>query len=138
MTFSPYFDHNFLSWVRFVSLETRHYMLQFEHKFCIIWTYIEWVMIVWSRAKVMGISMHMHKVKGAYTILRLHMHLCFQILRTSILKAQNIILWCRTAPRSLGTSKWLIKALKTLVLTYKYSHFVSKQSPSYKECLHLL
>jgi len=40
--------------------QTRHHMLQFEHKFCMIWIYIEWVMIVWSWAKVMGISMHTH------------------------------------------------------------------------------
>ena len=55
MTFALFFFyHNFWSTknflVRFISLEIVHPGLQFEHKFYLIWTKIQWVMTVWSRA----------------------------------------------------------------------------------------
>ena len=58
MIFDHFFDHNFWSimefWVKFISLESRYLGLQFEYKFCLIWTYIEWVMIVWSQVNPTG------------------------------------------------------------------------------------
>jgi len=45
MTFSHCFDHNFWSTKYFgvglASLEIRHLGLQFGHKLCLIWIYIE-------------------------------------------------------------------------------------------------
>ena len=54
ITFAHRFDHNlwftknFL--VIFISLEIRYPGLQFEHKYFLILTYIEWVMTVWNLA----------------------------------------------------------------------------------------
>ena len=70
-TFVHCFYHNFWStknfWVRFISLETRQLGLQFKHIFYLIWTYIEWVVAVWSWAiktvkiKISGDAcMHVH------------------------------------------------------------------------------
>ena len=50
MTFAHCFVYDFLFTknfgVKFISLESRHPKLQFEHKFFLIWTYIEQVMTV--------------------------------------------------------------------------------------------
>ena len=47
-----------------------------------------------------------------------------------ILMAQNIMFWCGPAPKPLGMSKDHLKTSKTLILTYKYSSYVSTQNPN--------
>ena len=139
MIFSDNFNHNFLSTkkvcVKFVSLESKHLGLQFEQNFCLIWIYIEWVMTVWSWAiKAIRLGflgrmcthescMHTHGWD-------LHTEANFMGSRTSFLRAQNIILWCGPAPKPWECPKTIKKPLKTLLLTNKYSSYVSNQNAS--------
>ena len=135
MTFSHYFDHNFIStnniWVKFVSLESGHLGLQFEHKFFLILSILSelWTFEVGS--------LELSRIRVCVCLNQVCVHTLERCVRTLIFwavefhfKSPNIILWCGPAPRPLGTSKDILKALKTHILTYKYSPYVSNQNPS--------
>ena len=129
MTFDHYFDYKFWStkrfWVIFVSLASRHFGLQFEHKLCLIWIYIQWVMIVWKWAntiikiKVLG-SMRMLESRVCAHPRNLHTQARFQVIKKWFLAPEISILWWGPALKPLGTS----------VLMYKYSPYVSNQNPN--------
>ena len=117
MTFAHCYDHNFWSikniWVRFISLKSIHPGIQFEHKFCLIWTQIEWVMIVWSRAiRVVRI-----RVSEDACVRKKHASMCIPKLahtqaeflrpKTSLFRAQSLPLWWDPVSRPFGMSKIL-------------------------------
>ena len=73
--------------------------------------------------------MHTHESSVCVHTRKMHMHTLFLGNEISFLRAQNIIFWYGLAPSPLGTSKDILEALKTLILTYKYSPYVSNQNP---------
>ena len=102
MTFSHYFYHNFwftkIFWVRFALLEIRHPGLKFEHKFCMIWIYIEWVMAVWSWASC-AVKFRVF-VKHAYTWVK-HAYACLEPAYTSLFSAAQKFSFGPPRPQSL-------------------------------------
>ena len=91
MTFSHYFYNNFWFtknfWVRFALLESRHPVLKFEHKFCMILIYIQWVMAVWSWANCV-VKFRVFK-KHAYTWVK-HAYACLKLAYIGLFStAQN-------------------------------------------------